>query len=384
MIAPESPGLRRRPDAAEIRALPKVVLHDHLDGGVRPATLIELAAEAGRALPADDPEALAAWFEATASAGSLVGYLAAFEHTVGAMQTAAALARVAREAVVDHAAEGVVLAELRWAPEQHLAGGLDPQAAVDAVRAGIAEGVAEARAAGHRIRAGQILTALRDGDRAAVVADLALANRDRGVVGFDVAGPEAGHPLSRHADALRALRAASFPVTVHAGEAAGPESVADAVHQGLALRLGHGVRIVEDVVLAEPTAEDPWGLDGAVLGALAHWVRDRQIPLEVCPSSNLQTGVAPTLAAHPVTPLARLGFAVTISTDNRLMSATTPSRELTRLVTEADWTLGDLLTATLTAAHAAFVHHDERLELVEDTILPAYTDPKGSPHDRHP
>lgn len=376
---PSDPGLTSRPDAGSIRGLPKVVLHDHLDGGVRPETLLELAAAAGRDLPADEPGELAAWFERTAAAGSLAGYLETFEHTVGAMQSAAALARVAREAVLDHAADGVVHVEVRWAPEQHLAGGLGLDAAVEAVAAGLAEGVEEAAARGWRIRAGQILAALRHHDRAADIAALALAHRDRGVLGFDLAGPEIGFPAQRHEPALRALREASFPVTIHAGEAAGPESVADAVHHGLALRLGHGVRVIEDVTLGEPTADDPWGLAGAVLGPLAHWVRDQQVALEVCPSSNLQTGVAPSIAAHPVTALARLGFAVAISTDNRLMSATTASREFDLLVTEADWTLGDLLAATLTAAHAAFLHHDERTALVEDVILPAYTDPKGPP-----
>ena len=367
------------PDAATIRDLPKVVLHDHLDGGVRPETLLELAGAVGRDLPAREPEELAAWFERTAAAGSLTGYLATFEHTVAAMQSADALARVAREAVLDHAADGVVHAELRWAPEQHLAGGLTLQGAVDAVAAGVTEGIAEAAAGGRRIRAGQILTALRHRDRSAAVAGLALANRDRGVLGFDLAGPEIGFPSARHAAAVRTLREASFPVTIHAGEAAGPQSVADAIHHGLALRLGHGVRVVEDVVFGEPTEDDPWGLAEAVLGPLAHWVRDQQITLEVCPSSNLQTGVAPSIATHPVTALARLGFAVAISTDNRLMSATTATREFELLVTEAGWTLGDLLTATLTAAHATFVHHDERTDLVEDVILPAYTDPKGHP-----
>ena len=376
---PTDPGLGSRPDPGTVRALPKVILHDHLDGGVRPRTLLDLAAAAGRDLPADEPGELAAWFRRTASAGTLAGYLETFEHTVGAMQSAEALARVAREAVLDHAADGVVHAELRWAPEQHLAGGLTLQGAVDAVAAGVAEGVAEAAAGGRRIRAGQILTALRHLDRSAEIAALALANRDRGVLGFDLAGPEIGFPVTRHERAVRALREASFPVTIHAGEAAGPESVADALHHGLALRLGHGVRVVEDIVLGAPDADDPWGLAGAVLGPLAHWVRDQQVTLEVCPSSNLQTGVAASVAAHPVTALARLGFAVAISTDNRLMSATTASREFDLLVAEADWTLGDLLTATLTAAHAAFLHHDERTALVEDVILPAYTEPKGPP-----
>lgn len=372
--------MRPAPTLDEIRALPKVSLHDHLDGGLRPATIVELAAEVGHALPADDPDALRRWFVESASAGSLPRYLETFDHTIAVMQTADHLARVAREAVLDLAADGVVLAELRYAPEQHLAGGLTPQQVVDAVAAGIAEGVAEAADAGHRIVAGQIVTALRHRDAGDWTAELALANRDRGVVGFDVAGPEDGYPATRHANALRTLREASFPVTVHAGEAAGPESIAEAVHRTGALRVGHGARIVDDITLGRPTAEDPLGVDDARLGRLAQWVLDQQVPLELCPRSNVQTGAAASIAAHPVTALLRLGFAVTVNTDNRLMSGTSPSLELHGLVTEAGWTLADLRDVTLTAAWSAFRPLDERAALVDDVIIPAYTEPANGRH----
>ncbi|WP_250447845.1 adenosine deaminase [Actinotalea sp. C106] len=365
------------PSPEEIAALPKVVLHDHLDGGLRPATVLELAAQIGHPLPAADAEALGAWFESTASAGSLEQYLETFAHTVSVMQTAENLRRVAREAVVDLAADGVVYAEQRYAPEQHLAGGLSLQQVVDAVGAGLDEGVALAAEEGRSIRVGQLLTAMRHADRSREVAELALANRDRGVVGFDLAGAEAGHPAGRHERAFRMLRAASFPVTVHAGEAAGVESVADALHLAGALRLGHGARLVEDLTPGAPTDEDPSGISETRLGRVAHWVRDQQVPLELCPTSNLQTGVATSVAEHPITLLARLGFAVTINTDNRLMSATSMTREMTRLVEEAGWSLADLRDATLTAAWSAFIHHDEREALVEDVLLPAYTTSNG-------
>lgn len=349
-------------DTATIATLPKVLLHDHLDGGLRPATIVELAEDVGHELPTTDPEELGAWFHQAASSGSLEWYLETFAHTVAVMQTPAALRRVAREAVVDLAADGVVYAEQRYAPEQHLTRGLSLQEVVDAVQEGLAEGVADAAEAGRSIRVGTLLTAMRHADRGAEIAALALANRDRGVVGFDIAGAEAGFPPSRHAAAFRTLREASFPVTVHAGEAAGLESIAEALHVALALRLGHGVRLVEDI----GPGEDP------ELGRLAHWVRDQQVPLEMCPSSNVQTGAAPSIAEHPVTRLKDLGFAVTVNTDNRLMSGTTLTREMALLVEQAGWTLRDLQVVTLTAAWNAFLHHDERQDLVDQVLLPAF------------
>lgn len=358
-------------DPATIARLPKVVLHDHLDGGLRPQTLIELAADVGRPLPADDPEALAAWFVRAAGGGRLEDYLQTFAHTVAVMQTADQLSRVAAEAVVDLAADGVVYAEQRYAPELHQASGLSLQQVVDAVGDGLARGVELAAAQGRRIVARQVLTAMRTADRGREIAELALANRRRGVVGFDIAGPEAGFPPARHATALAELRRASFPVTIHAGEGAGLASIAQALELG-AVRLGHGVRIIDDVRLAEQTDDDPLGVDGAELGDLAHWVRDRQVPLEVCPTSNLHTHLAGSLAQHPVTALLRLGFAVTISTDNRLMSGTSTTHELSALVEHAGWTFDDLVAVTLTAAWHTFLHHDERQELVDDHLLPAF------------
>lgn len=340
----------------QVAALPKVVLHDHLDGGLRPGTLLDLAARVGHRLPADGPEELAAWFHDRASAGSLVAYLDTFTHPLAVMQSAENLARVAREAVLDLAADRVLHAELRFAPELHERGGLSLPQVVDAVRAGVVEGQAEVADAGHRIDVGLLLCAMRQADRADEVAALALAHRDRGVAGFDIAGPEEGYPAGRAAAAFALLRAARFPVTVHAGEAAGTGSLDDAVDVG-ALRIGHGVRLADDI------RTDPDGTHR--LGRLAHWVRDRRIALEVCPTSNLQTGAVTSVAEHPVTLLHRLGFAVTISTDNRLQSATSPTREMLLLADHAGWSLDDLRAATLTAAEHAFVHHDKRLDLID-------------------
>ncbi|KSW29711.1 adenosine deaminase [Cellulomonas sp. B6] len=366
-----------RPDGPEhdldatLRALPKVLLHDHLDGGVRPATVVELSAEVGHALPTTDPDALGRWFVEAAASGSLPRYLETFEHTLAVMQTADGLRRVAREAALDLAADGVVHAEQRYAPEQHQRAGLTLQQVVDAVREGFAEGEAQARAQGHEIRVVQVLSAMRQADRADEIAALALANRDAGVVGFDIAGPEDGFLPSLHASAFRTVREASFPATVHAGEDGGLDSMADALHVAGALRLGHGVRIADDVRVDD---------DGTPhLGRLAHWVRDRRVPLEVCPSSNLQTGAAASVATHPVTTLLRAGFEVTVNTDNRLQSGTSLSRELGLLVREAGWTLDDVLAVTVTAARHTFLHEDERRALVDRIVRPARTSGTVSP-----
>lgn len=362
-----------------IAGLPKVLLHDHLDGGLRATTLVELADAIGHELPVTDPDALATWYVTAASGGSLERYLETFDHTLAVMQSADSLRRIAAEAVLDLAADGVVYAEQRYAPELHQVGGLGLQEVVDAVGEGLAQGTEQAAAAGHAIQVHQVLTAMRTSDRGHQVAELALANRRRGVVGFDIAGPEAGFPPSRHEAALRTLRRAAFPFTVHAGEGDGVGSIAQALELG-AVRLGHGTRIVDDITFAAPSDGDPWGLDGAVLGDVAHWVRDQQVPLEICPTSNVHTRLAPSVGAHPVTALLRLGFAVTISTDNRLMSRTSMSQELALLVDEAGWTLEDLRDVAVTAAWNGFIHHDERQELVDEHILPGYA---GQQNGRH-
>jgi len=353
---------------AQIASLPKVLLHDHLDGGLRASTIIELAGDIGYTLPADDPETLAQWFVDSANSGSLERYLETFAHTTAVMQTADGLHRVAKEAVLDLAADGVVYAEQRYAPEQHTTAGLSLQEVVDAVQAGLEEGVAAAAEAGHIIRVGTLITAMRQADRGDEIAQLALANRDRGAVGFDIAGPEFGFPPTRQLSAFTTLREANFPYTIHAGEADGLESIWQAVQQCHTLRLGHGVRLIEDI----DVTEGPNGERLPRLGRLAHWVRDRQIPLEVCPCSNLQTGLAGTIAAHPISTLQKLGFAVTINTDNRLMSGTSMTHEMSLLVTEAGWELADLERATLIAAWNAFAHHDVMQEIITEQVLPGF------------
>jgi adenosine deaminase len=360
----------RAVDLEAIATAPKAVLHDHLDGGLRPATICEIAAEIGHELPANGPVALAEWFRSSAGSGSLERYLETFSHTVAVMQRRADLIRVARECALDLAADGVVYAEVRYAPELHLDGDLQLDEVVGAVQQGFAEGGQQAAALGTPIRVATLLTAMRHAARSREIAELAERHRDLGVVGFDIAGAEAGFPPSRHLDAFDYMHRANMHVTIHAGEGFGLRSIWEAVQVCGADRLGHGVRIVDDIEVLG--GRDHYGRPSARLGRLAGWVRDRRIPLEMCLSSNIQTGAAAGIADHPVTLLKDLQFRVTVNTDNRLMSATSMSREMALLVEQAGWTLGDLRWVTINALKSAFIPFDERLALIEGVVKPGY------------
>lgn len=352
-------------DLETCRRVPKALLHDHLDGGVRPATVVELAEEAGYdKLPTTDVPALATWFRDAADSGSLVQYLETFAHTVGVMQTEAALRRVARECALDLADDGVVYAEVRFAPELHTSHGLSLERVVEAVLAGFAEGQAEARADGRPIVVRALLTAMRTAARSTEIARLVVDYRDAGVVGFDIAGAEEGYPPTRHLDAFEYLRRENAHFTIHAGEAFGLPSIWEAIQWCGAERLGHGVRIMDDITVdADGTAH---------LGRLAAYVRDRRVPLEMCPSSNVQTGAAASIATHPIGLLRRLGFRVTVNTDNRLMSGTSVSRELQLLSEAFGYGMDDLRWLTINAMKSAFLPFDERLALIEDVLKPGY------------
>jgi adenosine deaminase len=348
-----------------IRSAPKVLLHDHLDGGLRPATVVELAAEQGyRELPTTDPQELAAWFVAAAPRRDLVRYLEGFAHTVGVMQTCEALERVATECVEDLTEDGVVYAEVRFAPELHTERGLTPEQVVESVLAGFDGATARAAVAGRPITVRTLLTAMRTAARSREIAELAVRYRDAGVVGFDVAGPEAGYPPTAHLDAFHLVQRENFHATVHAGEAFGLPSIWQAIQWCNAERLGHGVRIVDDIVV------DPDG--GASLGRLASYVRDRRIPLEMCPTSNVHTGAVPSLADHPIGLLRRLRFRVTVNTDNRLMSGISLSSELAGLVETFDWSWRDINWLTINAMKSAFCPFDERLALIDSRIKPGF------------
>ena len=346
---------------------PKVLLHDHLDGGLRPASIVELAAEVGYdGLPTTDPADLARWFTAASPSGSLERYLETFAHTLAVTQTSAALARVARECALDLALDGVVYAEVRFAPELHTQRGLTEPEIVEAVLAGFADGEAAAAEAGHPIRVGVLLTAMRTATHSRSIAELAIAYRDRGVVGFDIAGAEAGYPPTRHLDAFEYLRRENAHFTIHAGEAFGLPSIWEAIQWCGADRLGHGVRIIDDITV------DAAGV--AHLGRLAAYVRDRRIPLEMCPTSNVQTGAADSIATHPIGLLRDLGFRVTVNTDNRLMSDTSMSKEMALLSEAFGYGLDDLQWFTVNAMKSAFVPFDERLDVINERIKPGYAE----------
>ncbi|MFF3224799.1 adenosine deaminase [Nocardia suismassiliense] len=351
---------------ASIRQAPKALLHDHLDGGLRPATVLELAAECGyEDLPANDEVALANWFRDAADSGSLELYLETFAHTVAVMQTPEGLRRVARECAEDLSADGVVYAEVRFAPEQHLERGLTLDEVVEHTLAGFREGEAAAAAAGRPIVVTCLLTAMRHAARSREIAELTVRFRDRGVGGFDIAGAEAGYPPSRHLDAFEYMRANSAHFTIHAGEAFGLPSI----HEALAFcgcdRLGHGVRITDDISV-------PGAIEDARLGLVANYVRDMRIPLELCPSSNVQTGAVPSLDKHPFDLLARLRFRVTVNTDNRLMSDTTMSQEMLKLSDTFGYGWTDLERFTINAMKSAFIPFPERLRIIDDIIKPGY------------
>ncbi|MDR7280694.1 adenosine deaminase [Catenuloplanes atrovinosus] len=347
----------------EIVKAPKALLHDHLDGGLRPATIVELADAIGHPLPETDPGALGEWFVTAANSGSLERYLETFAHTVAVMQTEEGLHRVAKECALDLAADGVVYAEVRYAPEQHLERGLTLDAVVEAVLAGFRDGAAEAAAAGRTIRIGTLVTAMRHAARSQEIAELAVRHRDAGVVGFDIAGAEAGFPPTRHLDAFEYLQRENFHFTIHAGEAFGLPSIWQAIQWCGADRLGHGVRIVDDIT----------GGSEPVLGRLASYVRDKRIPLELCPSSNVQTGAAPSIAEHPIGVLRDLRFRVTVNTDNRLMSGTSMSREMALLSEAFGYGWAEMQWFTINAMKSAFVPFDERLSIINEVIKPAYS-----------
>ncbi|GAA3131887.1 adenosine deaminase [Streptosporangium carneum] len=344
----------------EIRRAPKVLLHDHLDGGLRPETIIELACESGYdRLPTTDAGALRTWFQEAADSGSLERYLETFDHTVGVMQTRDSLVRVAAECAEDLAADGVVYAEVRYAPEQHTSAGLSLEEVIEAVLEGFRVG-----SEGRGIKVGTLLTAMRHQARSMEIAELAVRYRDVGVAGFDIAGAEAGYPPTRHLDAFEYLQRENAHFTIHAGEAFGLPSIWQAIQWCGADRLGHGVRIIDDIAVS--------GDGSTKLGRLAAYVRDKRIPLEMCPTSNLQTGAAPSIAEHPIGLLRALNFRVTVNTDNRLMSGTSVSEEFAKLSEAFGYGWDDMQWFTINAMKSAFLPFDERLALINGVIKPGF------------
>ena len=342
-----------------IRQLPKVELHDHLDGSMRPQTIIELARENGVELPEKEPSALADWFHRGANRKSLSLYLQGFGVTLSVMQRPEALERVAEETILDLAEDNVVYVEVRFAPVLHLSGGMNLEGVVQAVLRGLEQGRAKTG-----VEYGLILCAMRDQTVSLETAELAVAFRERGVVGFDLAGDEYGHPPKKHLDAFEYIRRQNFNITIHAGEAFGMESIWQAIQICGAHRIGHATRLVEDMVVHGSRIER--------MGTLADFIRDKRIPLEMCLSSNVQTGAARSLDEHPFPIYFRNNFRVSLCTDNRLMSETTLTQEMQLAVKHYNLTLADLEKITINAMKSAFAHHDDRIRIIYDVLKPRF------------
>jgi adenosine deaminase len=352
------------PTKEQIKLVPKVLLHDHLDGGLRPQTIIDIAQEIGyTALSTHDATELATWFRESCDSGSLVRYLETFSHTIAVMQRREDIVRVARECALDLARDGVVYAEVRGAPELFTNKGLTMSDVVEATLEGFEIGMKEAAAEGHTIVVRSLLCGMRQNKNSQEVAELVVKYRDKGVVGFDIAGPEDGFPPSDQKDTFDYLRKEDAHFTIHAGEAYGIPSIWEAIQICGAERLGHGVRIIDDI---DFSGSEP------KLGLLASYVRDRRIPLELCPTSNLQTGAAASYAEHPIGVLAKLRFRITLNTDNRLMSQTSMSFEMEEAVKAFNWDFAELQRVTINAMKSAFIPYPERLKIIDQVIKPGY------------
>ena len=345
---------------AMIKRLPKVELHDHLDGSVRPETIVDLARKAKIELPTEDPGELATWFHRGADRKSLALYLEGFAVTLSVLQTEEALERVAFETLEDLAADNVVYVEVRFAPVLHLRGKMNLETVVRSVLRGLEQGKKKTG-----VQYGLILCAMRDQKVSLETAELAVSFREKGVVGFDLAGDEHGHPPKKHLDAFEFIRRMNFNITIHAGEAFGIESIWQAIQICGAHRVGHATRLLEDMSVHGTRIEK--------MGSLAHFVRDKRIPLEMCLSSNVHTGAAATLDDHPFPVYFRNNYRVTLCTDNRLMSNTSLGKEMYLAATHYNLTLEDLEKMMLNAMKSSFIHHDERIKMIYDVLKPGYS-----------
>ncbi|MFZ0962746.1 MAG: adenosine deaminase [Terriglobia bacterium] len=347
-------------DKSTIRALPKVLLHEHLDGSMRPQTIIELAKDAKyNKLPTADPEALADWFYQGAYRGDLAGYLEGFAHTIAVTQTAEALERVAYEQVEDLKNDGVVYFETRFAPIFHTKKGLTHMDVVAAVLKGLERGKRD-----FKIPTGLIICAMRNMKTSLEMAELAVDFRDRGVVGFDLAGEEGGYPPKKHVDAFHYIQRQNFNITVHAGEGYGKESIWQAIQYCGAHRIGHGTRLIDDIAVTDG--------QGVKLGGLAQYVLDKRIPLEICLSSNVHTGAIPSIAEHPFKVLYQQQFRVTLNTDNRLMSRTSMSNEFQVAMETFGLGLDDFEKITINSMKSSFLPYAERIRIIYTAIKSGY------------
>lgn len=353
-------------DTAILKRFPKVLLHEHLDGVPRPQTVIDLAKSENYAgLPTQDPRELAYWFHQGANQGSLPKYLKGFAHTIAVMQTKEALERVAYEQAEDLSEDGVVYFETRFAPIFHTQKGMSHQQIVSAVLKGLERGRRD-----FGVTSGLIICAMRNMDVSLEMAELAVDFRERGVVGFDLAGEEGGFPPKKHVDAFHYIQRQNFNITIHAGEGFGKESIWQAIQYCGAHRIGHGTRLVDDIAIANGKA--------VKLGNLAQYVLDKRIPLEICLISNVHTGAAPSLAEHPFKILYQEKFRVTLNTDNRLMSDTSMTKEFAAAADTFDLSLDDFEKITINAMKSAFLPYDQRWEFIYSVIKPGYATARGS------
>lgn len=343
-----------------IREVPKVLLHDHLDGGLRPQTIIELAKDIKyNKLPTSDPEELANWFHEGANKGSLTEYLRGFEHTTAVMQTKEALERVAFEMIEDMYHDGVVYVETRFAPVFHTQRGLHWEEIVQAVLNGLEKGKEK-----YGVGYGLIICAMRNMKLSLEMAELAVDFRDRGVVGFDLAGEEGGYPPKKHIEAFQYIQRANFNITIHAGEAWGKESIWQALQWCGAHRLGHATRLIEDMTIVEGELIS--------MGTLAQYVLDKRIPLEICLLSNVHTGAVKSIDQHPFWIYYKNKFRVFLNTDDRLMSNTSMSNEFKVAAEVFGLNLDDMEKLTINAMKSAFIHYNDRIHYIYNVIKPGY------------
>ena len=354
------------PTLDEIRARPKSLLHDHLDGGLRPVTILDIADEIGHELPSTDEAELSDWFVRGANTLDILQYLATFEHTIAVMQSAEHCHRIAREAALDLAADGVVYAEVRFAPENHVFGGLDLDSVMEAVQDGFRSGMSEASASGSPIVVNSIVCAMRQTDRSYEIAEVALRWRDRDarVVAFDLAGPETGFPPTDHMPAIEAIRHGHMHLTLHASEPPGLELISQSLTCG-ADRIGHGVRLYDDIDLVDGELQ---------LGTLAKYVLDSQVHLEMAPSCHVHVGAVPDFESHPLVAWHRHGFNVGVNTDNRLMSGVSVSSEMAKLADVFDLTWAEIEALSIAGLEAAFGDLHERRAIADEVIRPGYAD----------
>jgi len=344
-----------------INSVPKVLLHDHLDGGLRPKTIIEFAENLNyKKLPTKDPEELASWFHSGANKGSLVEYLKGFEHTTAVMQTKDGLERAAYEMLEDMKRDGVAYVETRFAPVYHTTKGLYLEDTVTAVLSGLEKGKNK-----FGVGYGLILCGMRNMKNTLEIAELAVNFRNDGVVGFDLAGEEGGYPPKKHLEAFQFIQRSNFNITVHAGEAFGKESIWQAIQWCGAHRIGHATRLTEDIVFDD---------EGEVVkfGELAQYILDKRIPLEICLLSNLHTGAIDKIENHPFGILFKEKFRVTINTDDRLMSDTNLTKEFLTAVKYFNLTLDEIEKITINAMKSAFIPYKERLRFIYEIIKPGY------------